>query len=100
MIIIHLERKINPEKEAEYIDVMKKLAEVSRTEAGNISYSFYKDMEKEHTYGIVEVWENSEVLDVHQNTEHFRAFMKQSKAEKFAQGPPRVIVYEGEVSPN
>jgi len=100
MIIVHVDTLVVPEKEEEYVKAMKSLMEATQKEPGNISYNFSKHMGEEHRYLIAEVWESPEASDIHEEAAPFKTFMKLSMEQKFAARPPKVIKFEGEISPN
>jgi len=97
MIIVHVDTLVVPEMETEYVEAMKVLMATSQQEPGNISYQFSKHLGEEHRYLITEVWESAEASDIHEQALPFKTFMKASMERKFAQKPPRVVKFEGEI---
>ncbi|MDR1568580.1 MAG: antibiotic biosynthesis monooxygenase [Streptococcaceae bacterium] len=74
MITINLSFYPKEEKEAEFIDFMKNLAEQSKQETGNITYNFAKDLNEEHKYTLIEHWITDSYLQNHRKTNHFAHF--------------------------
>jgi quinol monooxygenase YgiN len=56
------------------ISKSRDLIESTRLESGCISYNLYASTEDENTLLMFEQWENRDVLDLHMQTEHFKAF--------------------------
>ena len=50
------------------------LIKSSRLESGCISYNLYAGTEDDNNLLMLEQWENPEVLKLHMQTEHFKAF--------------------------
>ncbi|MYL34929.1 antibiotic biosynthesis monooxygenase [Pontibacillus yanchengensis] len=94
MIITHAHFQIDPTKEQEFLEEIRSLIEKSRVEEGNISYNLMKDIEKENTYTMVEVWEDQESVERHGNSSHFTAFVE--KAPQFLTAPLQIESYEGQ----
>lgn len=97
MIIVHVDTMVVPEKEDDYVAGMKALMTASQAETGNITYNFSKHMGEDYRYLVTEVWESLDAFEYHESTEHFRKFMKDSMENKYAQRPPRIIKYEGDI---
>lgn len=93
MIIIHAVSSVNPEKEQAYVEEIQSLVKASRAESGNIAYDFYKSVETEHAYIMVEVWKDQEAVAVHNSSEHFTSFI--AKAKAYLTAPLEVKVYSG-----
>ena len=50
------------------------VVEGTRTEEGNISYVLHQDLSNPLVYVFVEVWKSQEAIDIHNASEHFKAF--------------------------
>jgi quinol monooxygenase YgiN len=76
LIIVVGQVKVKPQKEHEFIDFSQSLISPSRSEAGAISYSFYKDETQDHSFIFYEEWKNQVALDYHFQTPYFKEFVK------------------------
>lgn len=94
MIIIHAAMRINPAKNAQFLEEVQSLLADSRAEEGNISYDLYQEAGKEHAYLMVEVWKSPEAVDLHNKSSHFQAFV--AKAKELLAEPLGIHVYQGE----
>ena len=47
----------------------------TRTEEGSISYELHQDLSNPLVYVFVEVWKSQEAIDIHNASEHFKAFV-------------------------
>lgn len=94
MIIIHAEMKINRELEAEFLECVQELIELSRLEAGNVSYKLLKDTDKDDTYLMVEQWKDQEAVGTHNTSSHFQAFV--AKAPRYLTAPLHAQAFIGE----
>lgn len=65
---------------AEYKDALmkafEKVVEGTRKEAGNISYDLYVDTTNPLKFTIVEIWKSQQAIDIHNETPHFKEFVK------------------------
>jgi quinol monooxygenase YgiN len=52
------------------------LTDESRKEAGNISYDLHQDCENPLKYTILETWKSQEAINFHNESAHFKAFVK------------------------
>lgn len=94
MYIIHAVFEVAPDKEHGFLEEIRPLIQASREEEGNVSYDLVKDMEKAYTYKMVEVWQNGEAVEKHNQSGHFQAFV--GKASEFLAAPLSIKIYEGE----
>lgn len=94
MIIIHAGFKVLSEKEADFLSEIRPLVAASREEDGNISYDLMKDTETAGAYKMIELWKDAEAVELHNSSEHFKAFS--GKAMQFLAAPPEVKVFTGE----
>ncbi|MEM5014835.1 putative quinol monooxygenase [Metabacillus indicus] len=94
MIIIHAGFKVLSEKEADFLSEIRPLVAASREEDGNISYDLMKDTETAGTYKMIELWKDAQAVELHNSSEHFKAFS--GKAMQFLAAPPEVKLFNGE----
>lgn len=94
MIIIHATFHVNPAKEAEFVNELAPLVTASQAEEGNIAYDLHKAVAKENVYTMVEVWRDQEAVGLHNNSEHFQAFV--AKAKDYLTAPLDVQAFEGQ----
>jgi len=70
----------NVTAKAEYKDELMKAFEKvvagTRTEAGNIAYDLYVDTSNPLKFTIVEIWKSQDAIDFHNETAHFKEFVK------------------------
>lgn len=94
MIIIHATFQINPAKENLFLEEIQPLISASREENGNISYRLQKDVENEHVFMMVEVWQDMQAVASHNSSDHFTKFV--AKAKDFLAAPLEVKAFEGQ----
>ncbi|WP_048746833.1 putative quinol monooxygenase [Paenibacillus sp. P22] len=94
MIIIHAGIKVKSEAESEFLSAAEALVEASRAEAGNVSYSLLKSTEQEHSYTMVELWQDTEAVAAHNASGHFQSFVKSAQA--YMAAPLDVRAFAGE----
>ncbi|KLV23247.1 monooxygenase [Niallia circulans] len=93
MIIIHAVMQIDSTKQQSFLEEIETLMRASRQESGNISYNLYKDIEKNHTFTMVEVWQDAAAVESHNTSEHFTSFV--AKASNFLVAPLDIKAYDG-----
>lgn len=93
MIIIHAVMQIDSTKQQSFLEEIETLIRASRQESGNISYNLYKDIEKDHTFTMVEVWQDAAAVASHNTSEHFTSFV--AKASNFLVAPLDIKAYDG-----
>lgn len=93
MIIIHAEFHVQALQEQTFLKEIFPLIEASRMESGNISYSLMKNTDKEHTYTMVEVWQDMKGVQDHNKSDHFTNFV--AKAPQYLTAPLQVKLFEG-----
>jgi quinol monooxygenase YgiN len=54
MIVVNARIKCKPEKRAEFLETIHRCMALSRQEAGNLSYRFYEETQKENEFIFVE----------------------------------------------
>jgi quinol monooxygenase YgiN len=70
---------VNPEKISEYKVLIQKLIEETRKEKGNLSYTLYEDITNSGNFILLEFWKDSESLEMHFETSHFKSLVPQIK---------------------
>lgn len=93
MIIIHAVIHIDSTKQQSFLEEIETLIHASRKESGNISYNLYKDTEREHTFTMVEVWQDAAAVASHNTSEHFTSFA--AKASNFLVAPLDIKAFDG-----
>ncbi len=63
---------IAPGNEKAVVELLPKLAEASRTEPGNLSYTVYVQLGDESEVVILEQYESPEAFAAHRESDHFR----------------------------
>ena len=71
--------------------LIRELVAATRTEKGNISYTYCQDVNTPDTFAMLEVWESQEAMTAHLQSEHFTRILPQL-TEKMAE-PTRLEVY-------
>jgi quinol monooxygenase YgiN len=56
--------------------VFRQVVDETRKESGNVSYDLHQDMNNPLKYTILEVWKSQAAIDDHNNSNHFKAFVK------------------------
>lgn len=74
MIIVTANITAKPGERDELISKSQNVIESTRQEQGNISYELLASTEDENVLLMFEKWESKEALDIHMQTEHFKAF--------------------------
>ncbi len=64
--------KVKPEKEAEYLELVRKLtAQVRANEPDTLQYQFYKLRDEPYGYAVYESFTDQAAEDLHLSTAHF-----------------------------
>jgi len=74
-----------------FMDYMREMIRLTKAEDGCIAYDFYEAQDGSGEVVLVEIWESSEALDLHLQTEHFKEFF--SGADIFRERPSKVRVF-------
>jgi quinol monooxygenase YgiN len=74
VIIVTANITAKPGERDELISKSQNVIESTRQEQGNISYELLASTEDENVLLMFEKWESKEALDIHMQTEHFKAF--------------------------
>lgn len=94
MIIIHAGFLVKEDQENEFLKEIKPLIEASRAEHGNISYDLLKDIERDGSYTMVELWKSMDAVAMHNKSDHFTHFT--TKAPLYMAAPPEVKLFNAE----
>jgi quinol monooxygenase YgiN len=76
MIIVHGTFPVRAEVRDEALDLMRQMAEASRSEEGCISYEFYVGLTDPNTLLLFQEWESVDALQGHFETTHMEEFLK------------------------
>jgi quinol monooxygenase YgiN len=71
LIFYKLKLVIKDSKVEEFVECLFSLLEGLRKENGSHDVSFYKDLEKENTYGLVGEWKTREAMEKHFKSKNF-----------------------------
>ena len=76
MIIVNATITVKPGERDNIILKSNDLIELTRLEAGCISYNLFASTEDDNVLMMIEQWENFEDLESHMQTEQFLAYVK------------------------
>jgi len=66
---------VKPAYQQELEKVFHTVVDATRKEPGNVSYDLHQDSQNPLKYTILEVWKSQEVIDEHNDSRHFKAFV-------------------------
>lgn len=92
MIVVAGSISLRPERVPEAFERAAVVAAATRGEAGCISYTFFRHLERDDAFFVFEEWESREHLDAHLAAEHTRAFAG-FLGEAMA-APPKLRIYD------
>jgi quinol monooxygenase YgiN len=92
MITIVAKKIIKQGKTREFKDLVEKLINESRNEAGCIAYNLYEDISNPNILTFIEEWKNEEDIKLHNNTEHFTSIVP--KLAELQDGKTEVNLYK------
>lgn len=74
MIVLNVTYKCKLSKRAEYLHAIHKegIDVSSQAEEGCLKYEYYNSTTDDDELLLIEKWKDSEAIDVHKNTEHFK----------------------------
>ena len=75
-LLAHIEAK--PGQEAALTAVLQTLVDASRRESTCIQYDLWRDQDQPTVFVMVERWASLEATEVHGQTPHFQAFLRDS----------------------
>jgi len=71
-----------PGKETELAAALQALVEPSRHDEGCLQYNLYQDDAQGGLFVMDEIWASREALQLHEQTEHFQAFVHLTQQEQ------------------
>jgi len=71
-VVTHVD--VPPPRKDECVEMLKKLADDSRKDDGNLRYDVVQQSNRPNHFTVIEVWKNRKAFDAHAMTEHVRAF--------------------------
>lgn len=90
MITITARNVLTPGKKEEFLEAVRPLVDASRSEAGNISYDLYEDIDDSDAVCFIEIWRDAAAIEAHNTSPHFRkwigikgAFVERSEVNKY-----------------
>ncbi|ELZ21135.1 Antibiotic biosynthesis monooxygenase [Halosimplex carlsbadense 2-9-1] len=92
MVIIYATFPIDPQHREEATELMRELAEQSRSEDGVIEYRVGADIEDPNTFRFFERYEDEAAFGAHAETEHFEEF--ESALPDVLAGEPTVTRFD------
>jgi quinol monooxygenase YgiN len=92
MITIVAKKIIKHGKTREFKDLVEKLINESRNEAGCIAYNLYEDINNTNILTFIEEWKSEEDIKLHNNTEHFTSIVP--KLAELQEGKTEVNLYK------
>jgi len=90
-ITVVVDESIKEGQTAAYVDYMREMIKITKTEEGNIAYDLYEAVDGSGDVVMVEIWESQEALDKHMKSEHFQKFVPGGDAFKTAPSNVRVF---------
>jgi len=72
--------------------LLQELVAVTRTEPGNIAYTYCRDVNAPDYFAMLESWDSQESMNAHLGSEHFQRILPQLAS--MMEEPSRVEVYE------
>jgi quinol monooxygenase YgiN len=67
--------KVIPEKRAELLQTLRSMTEEIRNEKGCMSCYFYRDVENENIFSLIETWKTQGELDIYLKSDMFGALI-------------------------
>jgi autoinducer 2-degrading protein len=71
MLIVHVDIRIKAGTAGEFIDATRRNAEASIREPGIARFDCIQDLEDEHHFTLVEVYDDAEAAAAHKETAHY-----------------------------
>lgn len=90
MIVVLARLRVKSGSESEFVQVARKLAELSCAEEGSRGYELLREGEK--CYSFLERYVDTEAVEMHRKSEHYRTLGRQ--LGEFMEGKPEVIRLE------
>ncbi|MCB2291160.1 antibiotic biosynthesis monooxygenase [Clostridium sp. CS001] len=92
MITIVAKKIIKQGKTKEFKDLVEKLINESRNEAGCIAYNLYEDINNSNILTFIEEWKSEEDIKLHNCTEHYTSIVP--KLAELQEGKTEVNLYK------
>ena len=94
MIIVAAKVRVKPGKREEFIQAAQDSIAATRKENGNVFYELYASTEDGNLVMYYEQWTGRDVLAVHLDSAHMKAFAKIKEERGLVEGPSEVTVYD------
>jgi quinol monooxygenase YgiN len=78
--------RVKPEREAEFVQIMKQVVVDTRGEVGNVDYRLHKVVGTSHTYVTYEVFKDQAAAEAHNAADHIKRIV-----------PPLLEMLDGEL---
>jgi quinol monooxygenase YgiN len=65
-----------PDTEETFEQELKRLVDTSVTESGCLAYEIYQPKNQPNEYVMIEEWQDEDALDQHQNSAHYKHFVR------------------------
>ena len=92
MVKIVAKFNVQSNKKEIFLKYAAELIKSSRKEDGCLSYILHQDINHRNNYTFMEVWKDQEALDLHNQSDHFRAFCV--KIKECQAGPADIALYQ------
>lgn len=81
MIILHVTYQVKEGCLPRLLQLVEEtqVGALTRQEAGNRTYRYFRPVDAENQLFLVEEWESQEALDAHKETSHYRRWMEAKK---------------------
>jgi quinol monooxygenase YgiN len=89
MILVTMRMTVNPEKQDEFLQIIRWMLEPTRVEKGCMSYRCYQDIENENVFILVEEWKSRADLDRHIRSDDYRNLLS---AMDLLSDPPEIKI--------
>lgn len=92
MITIVAKKTIKQGKTKEFKELVEKLINESRNEAGCIAYNLYEDINNSNILTFIEEWKSEEDIKLHNGTDHYTSIVP--KLAELQEGKTEVNLYK------
>lgn len=80
MIKIVAKAKVTPACKEKFVKLAGTLVAASQAEEGNVFYNLHESMEDANVLAFIEVWQDQDAIDFHNETPHFTSICPQFDA--------------------
>jgi quinol monooxygenase YgiN len=94
MIVVAVTYKMKVGKREEALRAARICSEKTRSEEGNLDYTFYTGIDDEDTFFLFERWESRNALAAHLKSGHLAAF--RAALKELQERPSAIRVFEAE----